>query len=493
MSELALSLQEPAELPLAVALRQITVFSDLTEDQLQWFASHAEDVHLEPGAVLAREGDPAEMLYVVLDGELQGRSEAAGPDAPIYNVRAGQVTGMLPFSRMTHFPLSIRAVLSSRCALLRSKWFEEMLQRIPPLLARLMGLMADRIRETSRNAQQREKLMALGKLSAGLAHELNNPAAAARRSAEALRLATLALRRISARLNRGDLSREQRLFLAEREDEALERLSSAAPLDPLVQSDLEEELGAWMEERGVADPWKSAGPLVEAGADVKFLNALSAQFAMPVLQDVIERFVYLLSAEKLTHEIENATSRISDLVCAIKEYSYMDQMAEQEIDLHAGIESTLTILKFRLKKGVKVVREFDRSLPRIQAHGSELNQVWTNLIDNAIDGMNGTGTLLIRTNREIAFARVEIIDSGAGIPEDVQSRIFEPFFTTKGVGAGTGLGLDAVYRIVQRHHGQITFTSRPGETCFQVRLPFRQPGFKGSESTVSQGDAVIRG
>ncbi|HEX4163892.1 MAG TPA: ATP-binding protein [Bryobacteraceae bacterium] len=492
MSDAAISVPNPPELPLTDALRQISIFSDLEESQLQWFAAHAEDLHLAPGDAVVREGDPADTLFVLLEGEVQGRSEAGGPDTPIYIVRAGQVTGMLPYSRMTHFTLTVRAVTPSRGARLHKDRFAEMLQYIPQLLPRLMGVMADRIRETSRSAQQREKLMALGKLSAGLAHELNNPAAAARRSAEGLRLAALALRRISARLNREDLSREQRLFLAEREEKAIDHLPSAAPLDPLAQSDLEEELNAWLDSVGVTDSWKLAGAFAEAGMTVKSLEPLGAHFTVPLLQDIVERFVYVLSAEKLTREIENATGRISELVAAIKEYSYMDQMPEQDIDLHAGIESTLTILNFRLKKGVKVVREFDRSLPRIKAHGSELNQVWTNLVDNAIDGMSGTGTLLIRTTRELEYARVEIIDDGAGIPQEVQFRIFEPFFTTKEVGAGTGLGLDAVYRIVQRHHGHVTFTSRPGETCFQVRLPFRQPGDKGSDRTASPKDPLIQ-
>ncbi len=492
MSDAAILSTEPPELPLAAALRQIPVFSDLEESQLQWFAAHAEDLRLAPGDVVTREGDAADALFVLLEGEVQGRSETAGVDAPIYIVRSGQVTGMLPYSRMTHFTLTIRAVMPSRGARLHKDRFNEMLQYIPQLLPRLMGVMADRIRETSRNAQQREKLMALGKLSAGFAHELNNPAAAARRSAEALRLAALALRRIGARLNREDLSREQRGFLAQCEEQALDHLSSAAPLDPLVQSDLEDELSTWLDHRGVTDSWKLAGSLAEAGTTVESLEPLGKNFAMPLLQDVLERFVYVLSAEKLTREIENATARISELVAAIKEYSYMDQMPEQEIDLHTGIESTLTILKFRLKKGVKVVREFDRSLPRIYAHGSELNQVWTNLIDNAIDGMGGTGTLLIRTSRELEYARVEIIDDGAGIPQELQSRIFEPFFTTKGVGAGTGLGLDAVYRIVQQHHGQVTFTSRPGETCFQVRLPFRRLGDKAPEIGAQDRSEQVR-
>ena len=192
-------------------------------------------------------------------------------------------------------------------------------------------------------------------------------------------------------------------------------------------------------------------------------------------QDALARIVAALSAERLTREIEAATGRISELVRAVKEYSYMDQLPQQEIDVHQGIENTLTMLKFRLKKGVTVRREYDKTLPQIFAHGSELNQVWTNLIDNAIDAMGGKGELRIRTSLELDRVLVEIIDNGPGIPEEVKAHMFEPFFTTKEVGEGTGLGLDTVYRIVQSHHGEVRFESRPGMTDFQVRLPLRQP------------------
>ncbi len=462
------------EQPLALALRQIAIFADLEEEQLQWFASQARDMRLAPGEIVIRAGDPADALFVLLEGEIQGRAENAPGDLPLFIARAGQVTGMLPFSRMTTFSITARAVLPTRVARFHKDHFPEMLQRIPQLLPRLMGVLADRIRESSRSVQQREKLMALGKLSAGLAHELNNPAAAARRSAEALRKAAHELRRIDARLNRSELSNDQRVFLSHLQEEAIRSLANTTPLDALDQSDLEDSIGSWLEKRNIPDPFRLAGPIVEAGITVHSLDALESKFERSLLEEVVQRFVHSVTAEKLTLEIEAATGRISELVRAIKEYSYMDQMPEQEIDVHAGIESTLTILNFRLKKGVNVIRQFDRSLPRIRARGSELNQVWTNLIDNAIDAMDGKGTLAIRTAHELSYALVEIKDNGAGIPEEIQSRIFEPFFTTKGVGSGSGLGLDVVYRIVQNHHGEITVESRPGETRFEVRLPFER-------------------
>jgi signal transduction histidine kinase len=252
-------------------------------------------------------------------------------------------------------------------------------------------------------------------------------------------------------------------------------MTSAQPLDSLVQSDREEELRPWLERHGIPDASRFVGGLVEADVEQDELEQLFRKFEPRVLHDALNRIVAAVGAERLTREIESTTGRISELVKAVKEYSYMDQLPEQEIDIHKGIDNTLTMLKFRLKKGVKVTREYDKTMPRIFAHGSELNQVWTNLIDNAIDAMGGKGELKIRTSLELDRELVEIIDNGPGLTNEVKAHIFEPFFTTKGVGEGTGLGLDTVYRIVRSHHGEVRVDSKPGETSFQVRLPVRQP------------------
>jgi signal transduction histidine kinase len=474
-SELAGPASDSAAEPLKVALRKIPIFADLSEEQLDWFASNCEDVRWASGEVVIHEGDPADVLIVLLEGELRGRRDSAGADSPVYIVHAGEVTGMLPFSRLTVFPVTIRAFGVARMAHLHKNRFPQMMERIPELTPRLVNLLADRVREVSRADQQRDKLMALGKLSAGLAHELNNPASAARRAAEGLRQCTRALRKANLKLDETALSAAQRAVLSEFEDQVIEKLTSAPPLDSLVQSDREDEMARWLEQRGIPNVSKFTAALVEANVENDALERLIGQFSVPVLHDVLTRIVAAVGAEKLTREIEATTERISELVRAVKEYSYMDQLPEQEIDIHQGIESTLTMLKFRLKKGVNVTREYDKTLPRLWAHGSELNQVWTNLIDNAIDAMGGKGELRIRTSRELDRLLVEIIDNGPGIPENAKAHIFEPFFTTKGVGEGTGLGLDTVYRIIRSHHGQITFDSKPGETCFQVRLPLQQP------------------
>jgi len=459
--------------PLQVALRGIGVFSDLRDDQLQWFTASAEELLLSAGDVLFHEGDPADALFVLLDGEVRGRRESAAADAPGFVVQAGEVTGMLPFSRMTHFPLAMRAAAPTRIVRLHKDFFPEMLKRIPELLPRLVAVMADRIREISRVEQQREKLAALGELSAGLAHELNNPASAARRAAESLRESMRDLRRINETLDTQALSREERALLASLEENLVARLGAAPLLDALEQSDLEEELASWLKQHDIANGSRIASGLIEAGVDCAALAKLGARFRGEVLSHVLARVVASVGAERLTREIEASTGRISELVRAVKEYSYMDQAPEQEVDVHRGIENTLTMLGFRLKHGVAVKRQYDPAVPRIFAHGSELNQVWTNLIDNAIDAMGGKGELRVRTSREMDFVLVEIVDNGPGIPDAVKPRVFDPFFTTKGVGEGTGIGLDTVYRIVRGHHGEVSFDSEPGRTSFQVRLPIK--------------------
>jgi signal transduction histidine kinase len=467
----------PQKQPPVDALRSIKIFEDLREDQLQWFAANAVERTLSPGEVLLHEGDPADTLFVVLEGEVRGRRETGGQDAPGFVVRTGQVTGTLPFSRMTHMPLTARATIPSRLLGLHKDHFQEMLQRIPELLQRLIGVMADRIREYSRAEQQRDKLSALGKLSAGLAHELNNPASAARRAAEGLRESMQELRATNKLLDDDSLSCEERSSLAAFEGNLLDQLSSQTSAgvqrDALEQSDLEQEVASWLDRRNIANASRLASGLVEAGVDGAALEKLGSRFRDGVLSHILARVVSSVGAERLTREIEASTGRISELVRAIKEYTYMDQAPEQEVDVHRGIDSTLTMLKFRLKRGVEVKREFAPDLPRVFARGSELNQVWTNLIDNAVDAMGGKGELIIRTSRELDYILVQIIDNGPGIPAEVKPHLFEPFFTTKGVGEGTGIGLDTVYRIVRGHHGEISVESRPGRTNFQVRLPLK--------------------
>jgi len=344
---------------------------------------------------------------------------------------------------------------------------------MPLLVQRLVNIMTDRVREMTTIDQQQDKLMALGKLSAGLAHELNNPAAAATRAANDL-IATLAdLRAADLRLCQHELTPEQEIEIRSFEDNAIEHSTSATQLNSLEQSDREELIASWLEEHRIDEAWKISSNLVEGGIDADALESISGKLQASAFTDLLGRINAQLAVAKLANEIKASTARISELVGAIKEYTYMDQASVQEVDIHKGLENTLLILKYKLrKKNIEVTRDYAEDLPHIKAYGSELNQVWTNLIVNAVDAMSEGGRLKVRTKREPVDLMVEIRDNGSGVPASVKSRIFEPFFTTKPVGEGTGLGLDTVARIVRKHRGNIRFESKPGDTCFQVRLPF---------------------
>jgi signal transduction histidine kinase len=465
----------PSPPDIVEALRRVHVFADLPDDQLQWFAANCEERRYVAGETTFRKGDKADRMVIYLEGEVHAYWDEANHDI-VYIARAGEqsteVTGMLPFSRMTEFTVTGYAVTDVRLLWFPVSLFPEMMQRMPELTQRLVGIMSDRVRESTTLDQQQDKLMALGKLSAGLAHELNNPAAGATRAANDLIEVLKELRAADMRLCSHDLTSEQQHSIDTFESKAIDHTATAQQLNALDQSDREDEVNDWLEAHDIAEPWKISPNLVEAGMDSAALEQLLGEIPSTATADVLARVNCQLAAAKLASEIKTATTRISELVGAIKEYSYMDQANVQELDVHKGLDNTLLILKYKLKKkDITVTREYAESLPLIKAYGSELNQVWTNLIVNAVEAMSLGGKLKVRTKREPTDILVEIRDNGAGIPAAARSRIFEPFFTTKPVGEGTGLGLDTVARIVRKHRGNVRFESKPGDTCFQVRLP----------------------
>ncbi len=325
--------------------------------------------------------------------------------------------------------------------------------------------------------RQEEKMAALGKLTAGLAHELNNPATAANRAASSLRESVQNLASLLWKGNSLPFTPEQAQDLAELQSKALERSRSSIPQDPLAQSDLEEDLQDWMDMHHLPEGWKHAPTLAQAGVDSSWLEDVIEITGAEMFGEALSWMEAILSIAGLAGEIETSTRRLSEIAKAVRAYTYQDQ-SPRDVDLHRSLENTLLILGYKLKEGVKVVREYDPSLPHVAGYGGELSQVWTNLIDNAIDALGGKGTITIRTSHQDGNVVVEIADDGPGIPPEIQKRIFEPFFTTKEMGKGTGLGLDISQRIVvERHQGEMLVESRPGETRFRVRLPVGGPAF----------------
>lgn len=462
------------QVPLTEALQRFELFRGFSEEDLQWFVDHASDELFEEGALLVRDGDEADAMTIIVEGQIRFQSSA--PDSPVMIVRPGIATGLLPYSRLQRYSGNAYALTRLRIARVHRDKFDDMLHALPEMAPRLVALMADRIREATRLREQHEKLKALGKLAAGLAHELNNPASAAQRSADDLQRWVILLRDSNQALAASGFDARQFQCLLDIEHAMINDSSASPRLGSVERSDTEEKLAAWLVRCGIARGWEFAPIFVEAGVQRESLMEIIDCFSEFAREPAIARLASSLAIDRITKGIQASTRQISDLVQTVKSYSFVDQVPEQEIDVAAGIENTLAIFSHRLRNGIEVVRQYDDNLPRITANGPELNQVWTQLIDNALDAMDDSGTLKIRTDSEPRMILVEIGDTGKGIPPEIADRIFDPFFTTKDVGSGRGLGLDLVFRIVQKHRGDVRFTSRPGDTSFQVRLPMQNIG-----------------
>ena len=460
-------------------LRQVPIFSKLPEERLHWLIEQGKEVWREAGEVHRHQGEPANHVFVLLEGEIRISQKIGEREVLLATYKPKTLYGELPvLMGETHFWAAGRAAVRSHIFELPNAAFWELLSSCTCVMTSILRTMAERLQAVQSLSQHREKLVSLGTLAAGLAHELNNPASAGRRAAGQLRETVQALQPLTLKL-----SCAQKEFLIELQKEAIARAETATKLDPITHSDREDEITDWLEAHDIANCWKLAPTFVTAGIDIDWLENVKQNIGESVLGDVLAWIEVTLQEMGLLDAIEHSTTRISTLVQAVKDYSYMDRAPIQEIDIHEGLESTLTILSHKIKQSkVVVTREYKCDIPHLSAYGSELNQVWTNLIDNAIDALEKkvgksqfpTRTIWIRTNCESDFLLVEIADNGLGIPPEIQSQIFEPFFTTKGVGKGTGIGLHIAYQIVAgQHQGDIRVVSQPGDTRFQVRLPLR--------------------
>ncbi len=455
----------------AEELLRLPLFEGECLEGAEWIASKMGSLRFAAGDVILREGDPAQIFAVVLEGELHFRR--SGYDTVLV-VPTGQATGVLPFSRIKVWIGRGWAAQPTRLAVMDASHLRELVYRAPVLAQRLVSQMTDRTREFTRMEESSNRLLALGKLAAGLAHELNNPASAAVRSSVRLRELLEERRRAALALRGEAIPDEAHDLLADLGEAITKCAMQPGSMDALERADLESDLGDWLECAGA--PGQMASALVDAGITVEQLRPLAAGMSSRALGLGLRVLVADHEILCLAGELEESARRMSDLVQAVKSYSYMDQTSMTEVEVEAGLDATLRMFQYQLKHGVEVARQYARDLPRLRANGSALNQIWTNLIDNALDSMallppERPRKLSIRTCHEPEGVLVEIADNGPGISEDIRARIFEPFFTTKSVGEGTGLGLDIVQRIIRTHKGSIRFESEPGRTVFQVRLP----------------------
>jgi signal transduction histidine kinase len=459
-------------------LRRIELVGALSDERLRWIAERADPRVFEPGDAVFTEGAMPSEFFFLLDGRVETTSRIGGPDgdgdeASVVLHRPYTFLGAISLLNGLPYPGTSRVAETTRVLALGEDDFNDLIRDEPSVRRTVLRSFQPVFERWGQIQGQREKLAALGELSAGLAHELNNPASAAGRAAHELAAALAAVQAGVGRLAERGVTPQALAKLSRVAARAREAAADAEDVDALDRSDREDEVAAVLSEHGVPDPWDLAGDLVEVGLDQACAKAVAASVEPGVAAEALVWVAAGARAEALARELSEATGRIATLVGAVKEYSYMDQAPSQDVDVNRGIKTTLTVLLHKLKQGdVRISKQLDPDLPPIHAYGSELNQVWTNLLDNAIDAVDGDGTISIRTARDGDAVLVQITDDGPGIPEDVRSRIFEPFFTTKDVGSGTGLGLDVAWRIVvQRHHGDIRVDSRPGETRFTVRLP----------------------
>jgi signal transduction histidine kinase len=457
-------------------LRTLFLFEGLNDEQLAWLCREGHIEQFEAGPIFA-EGEPAEWCYMLMDGVLVLSRRVGGDDVEVIRTSqrgayAGAFQAFLGDQVPQLYTASLRVPEPSRLFVLSSVAYTQMIHQWFPMALHLLEGLFFNFQNTQEIIGQRERLLALGSLSAGLTHELNNPAAAAVRATAALRERVAGMRHKLGMIAAGPYDRVALETLIQLQEDAADRVPKAPALDPIEASDREDAVSDWLDGHGVTDGWDLAPVFVQAGLDTNWLDHVAATVDVAYLEGALRWLGYTVETELLMTEIEDSTTRVSTLISAAKQYSQLDRAPYQVVDVHDLLNSTLVMLGGKLGKGITVVKEYDRALPGIPAYASELNQVWTNLIDNAVSAMAGTGTLTIRTRPDRDRVLVEFGDTGPGVPAEIRQRIFEPFFTTKPVGEGTGLGLDISWRIVvNKHHGDLRVESVPGETWFRVWLP----------------------
>jgi signal transduction histidine kinase len=452
-------------------LRRIALFACLSDEDFDWVVRVAQPVEVTKGTTLTAEGDPGDSMFVITDGELEIVKRSGNSDVPIARLGPGEIVGEMAVLEDTTRNASVRAVTDSRVVRIGRDVVLELVQTRPSAAMSVIRTVTGRLRSSEAMLREREKLASLGTLSAGLAHELNNPAAAVSRSTSLLREAldrwSATTRGLGSVIAEATAAR----MVGDLGGDIAARAAIGGPSDPLDAGDLRDAIERLLDEHGVEDAFDLAAALADGGWDIEALEAVAAELDGPAFGAVAAWLAAGATVHALVGEVAMGARRISEIVRAVKEYTFMDQAPMQAVDVRTGLDNTLVILRPKLRHGVEVIRDYADELPDIEAYGSELNQVWTNLIDNAVDAMGGQGRLTIGAHVRDGDVVVSICDDGPGIPPDVRERIFEPFYTTKELGKGTGLGLHISYNVVARHGGRIDVRSRPGETCFEVILP----------------------